>query len=132
MVSSSSLRSPVSRGPGLRAQFLKAYNEAKGKPRVALDNAARVVTAVVALARHVLVALDLLPERVLSAGEDDTHSVDCRAAKALLLVRVAFGDGGDFRSRGRIAREVFRVPATVISMRQRKVCDGKQEATVAW
>lgn len=48
-------------------------HEAECEPRVRLDDATRVVAAVVALANDALVALDLLAEGVLAAGEYDAH-----------------------------------------------------------
>ncbi len=53
----------------------KTYDEAKCEPRMALDDMAADVAAVVAPAYDALVALDLLAERVLAAREDDTHSL---------------------------------------------------------
>lgn len=48
-------------------------NEAKGKPRVALDDMARVVSAVVAPAYNSLVPFHLLLECVLAARKYETH-----------------------------------------------------------
>lgn len=55
-----------------------AYNEAEGEPRVALDDMAAVVSAVMALTDDPLVAFDLLPEGVLSTGEYQTHCGVCQ------------------------------------------------------
>lgn len=57
----------------LRKRCEISYNEAEGEPRVALDDLAVVVAAVVTLAYHAFVAFHLLPEGVLAAGEDQTH-----------------------------------------------------------
>lgn len=50
-----------------------AYNEAQGKPRMAFDDLAAVVSAVVALADDALVALNLFAEGVFAAGKYNTH-----------------------------------------------------------
>ncbi len=49
------------------------HDEAEGKPRVALDDMAADIAAVVAPADNALVALHVFAERVLAAREDDTH-----------------------------------------------------------
>lgn len=54
----------------------KTHNPAECEPRVALDDMARHVTAVVTLADHTLVALDRLTEGVLSAHEEEEHCGD--------------------------------------------------------
>lgn len=48
-------------------------DETKGEPRVALDDMASHVTAVVALAYHALVAGHLLAEGMFAAGEEKEH-----------------------------------------------------------
>lgn len=48
-------------------------NEAEGEPRMALDDMASVIAAVVALADDAFVAFDLFPEGVLATSENETH-----------------------------------------------------------
>lgn len=48
-------------------------HEAESEPRIALDDMAGIVSAVVALAHDTLETLDLLAEGVLTAGEYETH-----------------------------------------------------------
>lgn len=60
-----------------RNKGIMTYYEAEGEPRVALDDMAGIVSAVVALAYDAFVALDLLAECVFTAGEDETHCDLC-------------------------------------------------------
>jgi len=48
-------------------------DEAKGKPRMRLDDVPAIVATVVAPTHDALVAFNLLAERVLAAREDETH-----------------------------------------------------------
>lgn len=77
-----------------RLREAKTYNEAKGKPRVRLDDLAAVVAAVVALADDALVALDFLAEGVLATGEDETHC--CGEIEICMKVCVCFAVFGVF------------------------------------
>lgn len=53
----------------------RTNNEAKGEPRIRLDDRSGVVTAVVAAADQAFVALHLAAEGVLATGEDDAHGI---------------------------------------------------------
>lgn len=53
------------------------YNKAKGEERAALDDTARHVATVVALADDALVALDFGPEGVLPADEEEEDHGCC-------------------------------------------------------
>lgn len=48
-------------------------NKAECEPGMAFDDMPAVVPAVLAAADDALISLDLLPEGVLAAGEDETH-----------------------------------------------------------
>lgn len=61
----------------------RTYNEAKGEPRVGLDDGPGVVAAVVTPADEAFVAFHLLAERVLAAREDDAHGCGLRWARAV-------------------------------------------------
>ena len=51
----------------------ETHDKAESEPRIALDDVAGVVAAVVAATHDALVALDFLAEGVLAAGEDEAH-----------------------------------------------------------
>lgn len=61
---------------------------AKGEPWVALDDVACHVAAVVTLADHALVAIDLFPEGVLAAHEEEEHGGGREAGAAGRLEEV--------------------------------------------
>ena len=52
---------------------LGTYDEAKGKPRIALQNSRSMIAAVITPTNDPFVSLDFFSERVLAAREDETH-----------------------------------------------------------
>ena len=63
----------------------RTHDEAKGKPRVLLNDVPGVVAAIIAPAHDALVALDLLAKCVLAAREDQTHCCRSRRLRASKL-----------------------------------------------
>ena len=62
------------------------HDKAESEPRIALDDVAGVVAAVVAATHDALVALDLLAEGVLAAGEDEAHGREKEKEKDIYIV----------------------------------------------
>lgn len=61
------------------------HDKAESEPRIALDDVAGVVAAVVAATHDALVALDFLAEGVLAAGEDEAHGRERKRKRKICI-----------------------------------------------